>query len=215
MEELVFRTLSDQDEIEQFIDRFGNFVGVQLPLPYVLANKVVGAFLQKRLVGGYIIVTKPPFRSTMFVPDSIKNTDKFFKLDPYDMMEVNGVWISPTLKTAKLQFSVWKNLLKDVFFSGKKYVLLMRNAKNKNVDHIHSLTNPTLLYMGTPSLIQGLSTHQEISISFTTRWKLVRGFHSYWNEYKKREKRQRRPIFSTPRINTVVQEESSQPEPIK
>ncbi len=214
MEELDFRTISDQEEIEFFIDRFGYYVGVKLPLPYVMQNQVVGVFLQDRLGGGFIIVTQPPFRSLLFVPDPVKSTDKFFKIDSYDMMEVNGLWISPALKTAKLQFSVWKRILKDVFFCRKKYILLMRNARNKNIDHIHSLTNPTQLYLGSPSMIQGQCTHDKICVSYTTRWKLILGFHSYWKEYKLREKRQ---IAMTNRtgFNPIEHKKAKQPELIK
>jgi len=191
MEKLVFRTISKTDQIDFFLERFGYFVGVKLPLAYAQSNKVVGVFLHERLVGGYIIVTTPPFRSTMFVPDSIKLSDPFFGKDLYDSMEVNGVWISPSVKSAKQQFQIWKQLLKDVVLCKKKYILLMRNANNRNVDRIHRLTSPIQIYRGRPALLPGHQTHGEICISYTTRWRLLLGFQRYWQEYRHREKRQK------------------------
>ena len=192
MDKVDFRTISDKDEIDLFLETFKRHVGIKLPVDYVSNSRVVGAFLREKLVGGYMLVTSPPFRSTLFVPDSIKNWHSFFRNDPYDMMEVNGVWISPALKSAKLQFSVWTHILRDVFFCKKKYILLMRDARNKNVDQIHKLTNPVQIYTGRPWLTADHLSHNEVNICFTTRWKLILGFHRYWQEYRQRKVRERR-----------------------
>lgn len=77
----------------------------------------------------------------------------------------------------------------DVFFTKKKYVLLMANLRNGNVKNIHSLTNPELLYEGPPMLMAGSASHSTIRVSFTTRWQMVMNIPRYWMEYKNREKR--------------------------
>ncbi len=214
MEKLVFRTISEVSEIEFFLDRFCNLVGVRLPTHYALDNRVVGVFLRDKLVGGYLIITTPPFRAALFVPDSIKASNPFFKIDTYDVMEVNGVWISPALKSAKQQFAVWKHILIDIFTCKKKFVLLMRDARNKNIHHIHQLTNPIQIYRGKPSLTSDQSTHDEINISYTTRWKLVLGLHSYWKEYRYRENRQRLKAKKMS-YNRLAKANVEQAEPVK
>ena len=214
MEKVVFRTISDAEEVEQFLEIFKRHVGIKLPTEYVANSKIVGAFLHNNLVGGYMLVTSPPFRSTLFVPDSIKNWHSFFKHDPYEMMEVNGVWISPALKSVKQQFSVWTQILKDIFFCKKNYILLMRDARNKNVDHIHKLTNPIQIYKGKPWLTTDQFSHKEVNICYTTRWKLVFGFYRYWREYNGRKARES-SRFEKLSFSQLEHRKHSHPEPIK
>lgn len=136
-----------------------------------------------------MLVTKPGFRSLLFVPDAIKKQHNFFSNDEYEMMEVNGLWIGPAIKTAQQQFMVWKNLMGDVFFSKKKYILLMSDSRNKNIEYIHGLTNPNRLYEGAPLLMAGEQSHKRIRVSYTTRWRVLLNIPRYWFEYRRREQR--------------------------
>lgn len=189
MEKMKFKKIEDETEIDRFIDKIQNFTNVRLPKSYVDGSKIVGAFLHGTLVGGYIIVTKPQFRSLSFVPDSIKNSNPFFKIDTYEMMEVNGVWIGPAIKTPKMQFHFWMKLLIDIFLAKKKYLLLMSNLKNKNIEYIHNLSNPVILYEGSPNLMAGENSHESIRVGYTTRMKSIMNFPKYWMEMKDRERR--------------------------
>ena len=191
MEKLVYRQIESESELELFLDRFRNFVGVRLPSIYAKNSKVVGVFLHEKMVGGYMLVTKPEFRSLMFIPDSIKNTNSFFGLNQYEMMEVNGLWISPALKCPKMQLNVWFHLIKDIFVSRKKNVLLMRDLRNKTMERLFNMANPTPLYQGAPMLLVGDKSHDEIQVSYTSRWSIVLNSYKYWKELKNRQKRAR------------------------
>lgn len=189
MDAIKFRTLTTESEIEKYISKFEGFVGVRLPYDYTMRSKIVGAFKGEDMVGGYMIVTKPEFRSLMFVPDSVREGSDFFRNEKYEMMEVNGVWISASLKSAADQFQIWINLVLDIFFAKKKYVLLMADLRNGNVRNIHSMTNPELLYEGPPMLMSGDKSHSTIRVSYTTRWQMLLNIPRYWMESKSREKR--------------------------
>ena len=77
MQNLEFRTITDKDGIENVLDKVERYSGVRLPTEYANKNKVVGAFLQEKLVATYMVITKPNFRSLMFVPsDNWKQTNK-------------------------------------------------------------------------------------------------------------------------------------------
>ena len=138
-----------------------------------------------------MLVSKPQFRSLLFVPDSIKSSSKFFKNDTYEMLEVNGVWLSPAIKTPKMQYKFWMKLLLDIFLTKKKYLLLMSNLKNKNIGYLHSLANPEILYEGSPNLMAGEKSHEMIRVGYTTRWRAVLNLPKYWLELKSRERRAR------------------------
>lgn len=192
MQKMIFRTIKNKEETGQFIDKVENYTGVRLPLDYVENSKIVGVFLQDRLSAGYMIVTKPSFRSLLFVPDSVKKSNKFFDKDHFEMMEVNGLWIGPSIKKPQMQFRVWLNLAKDIIFARKKYLLLMSNSKNKNIEYLHSLTQPEVLYEGSPNLMVGDMSHSNIRVAFTTRWNCFLCIPKYWMVVSKNRQRRAR-----------------------
>ena len=125
MKAIEFRAITCDNQIQSYIDKVESHTGVRLPFAYAKKSRIVGVFAQNQLVAGYMLVTVPEFRSLMFVPDKVKRSNEFFNEDSYQMMEVNGLWIGPALKTPNLQFRVWMHLLKDILLSKKKYLLLM------------------------------------------------------------------------------------------
>ena len=82
MESLEFKELHEEGEIEVFLIRFQDYVGVKLPVDYAIGSKIIGVFLSGRMVAGYMLVLSPPFRSLLFVPDQAKQSDSFFSENP-------------------------------------------------------------------------------------------------------------------------------------
>lgn len=189
MGKLEFKKISTELGIEQYIDKVEDYSGVRLPYDYASRSNIVGAFLRGKLVGGYMLVTTPEFRSLMFIPDEVKSSNPFFSKDKFEMMEVNGLWIGSSIKTPKLQFTFWLHLLKDIFFCRKNYLLMMSNTKHKAIERIHSMTNPEHLYEGIPSLNGGEKTHSSVRVTYTTRWNIVLNLPKYYLEMKRREGR--------------------------
>ncbi|MDA1371417.1 MAG: hypothetical protein O2971_11745 [Proteobacteria bacterium] len=189
MDTVKFRTIEDPLETKLILDNIERYSGVRLPLQYIKSSRVVGAFLHNQLVASYMLITNPNFRSLMFLPDEVRRANAFFAKDQYEMMEVNGLWISPTLKTPALQIRVWMQLIRDIFLCRKKYVLLMRDVRNKSMDRFMGMANPLALYQGPPILMAGENTHKSIQVSYTTRWKIVLNFHKYIKELRNRQRR--------------------------
>lgn len=189
MEKLIFRTIESNEEMDQYLSKVENYSGVRLSTSYASQGKVVGAFLNDKLVAGYMLITSPAFRSFLFVPDHIKTTNQFCEQDQYDMMEVNGLWIGPALKTPKLQIKVWLKLVRDIFRCRKNFVLLMRNARNKNMERFMGMANPVKIYQGSPFVMAGEKTHSQIEVSYTTRWKIILNVHKYIFELLQRQRR--------------------------
>jgi len=189
METLEFRKLESKSEVDEYLEKFQGFVGVRLPYDYSMRSEIVGMFKGDSMIGGYMLVTKPAFRSLMFVPDHVKTENHFFANDEYEMMEVNGVWLGAAVKSAIEQYRFWTHLMWDVFTSRKKYILLMADLRNANVHNIHSLTSPEILYEGAPSLVAGTVSHSNIRVSFTTRWRMLLNVTKYYLAYKDRVQR--------------------------
>lgn len=189
MNNIKFKEITDIKETNLFLDKFENYTGVRLPIAYAQKSKIVGVFAHGKLSAGYMLVTKPGFRSTMFVPDATKAQSLFFKNDEYDMMEVNGLWIGPAIKTPQLQFKVWLRMVMDIFMSKKKFLLLMCDNKNENIKKLHDLTNPNFIYEGSPNTMSGENSVASIRVAYTTRWKMILGIPLYINQLRLREKR--------------------------
>lgn len=159
----------------------------------ILAQRVINDLLcnddNGQLASIYLLVTEPEFRSISFIPDEIKKTNPFFNEDQYNMVEINGLWISPSLKTPMLQVSVWGHLIKDIFLCKKKHVLLMRNSKTKSMERFLNMVNPEILYEGEPNQMSGQKTHQMIEVSHSTRWSIILNTPKYIQEFYQRKRR--------------------------
>lgn len=191
MEKLDFREISEKSELECYLLRFHDYVGVKLPEEYVKRCKVVGVFLHNRLVGGYMLVSDPPFRSLLFVPDTTKRKSSSLSSNPDDFLEVNGLWLSAGLKSPELQLAVWFHLVANIFLCKKKFVLLLRNSQNQAMKRLMNLAKPELLYDGAPQIMAGESTHERIQVSVTSRWNILMFSYKYWFELKERQRRAR------------------------
>jgi hypothetical protein len=192
MEKLTFREIENRKETELFIEKFETSAGVRLPLNYVENSEIIGVFLHEKLVAGYMIVTEPGYRSLMFVPDEIKKSNDFFKTNQHDMLEVNGLWIGPSIKTPQQQFKVWFHMARKVITSRKKYVLLMSNSKNKNIQSLHGLINSVPIFEGSPNLMVGDESHETIKVGYTTPWDCFTCIPKYWVAVVKNRQRRLR-----------------------
>ena len=193
MKKLNFEIVKDTSITALVLDKIEYFSGVRLPMDYARNSKLVVVRQNDKLVAGYMIVTKPPFRSIAFVPDGVAIKNSFFRNSIHDMIEVNGFWISPAVKSPYSQLRIWWQLAFDVFSERKNFVLLMRNEKNSNMQKFFCMVNPTNLYLGSPQLMAGESSHEKISVSYCTRWQLVKNLHRYaWELFHRQSRRFRR-----------------------
>ena len=186
---LVFKELRSAREVEAFLDRVENYTSVRLPDSYVAKSRIIGVYQGAKLVSGYMLITKPEFRSIEFLPDQVREEHNVLQKELNEFVEVNGMWIGPGVKSPREQFNIWLMLMRDVLLCRKKYLLLMSDKRNLTIKRIHSLTNPTILYEGPPRLFDGAESHKEIRVGYTTRLSVMENLPLYINEYKIREAR--------------------------
>ena len=189
MEKLIFRTITSEEETDLVLTKIEYYSGIRLPTGYAKKARIVGVFLQNKLVASYMLVTQPGFRSLLFVPDEIRKSNTYLQTNQFQMMEVNGLWIGPALKTPVMQMKVWLHLIKDIFFCRKNIILLMRDSRNKNMERFLNMANPQTIYKGSPLFMAGEQTHSEIQVSYTSRWKIVLNMHKYLVELRNRQRR--------------------------
>ena len=136
-----------------------------------------------------MLITKPDYRTLMFVPDKLKREHAFFRNSEYEMMEINALWLGPRIKTPQMQLRFCTSLIMNIFFCRKKYLLLLSNTKNKTILKLVNMANPTILYEWPPQLAGAQSTHQSIRVGYTTRWSILLHFPRYLREIADRKRR--------------------------
>lgn len=189
MDKFTFRKISKPCEIGNFLSLATHHSGVRLPSAYAERATIYGAFVGDYLAGGYMLITKPDYRTLMFVPDKLKREHAFFRNSEYEMMEINALWLGPRIKTPQMQLRFWTSLIMNIFFCRKKYLLLLSNTKNKTILKLVNMANPTILYEGPPQLAGAQSTHQSIRVGYTTRWSILLHFPRYLREIADRKRR--------------------------
>lgn len=103
MDKFSFGKISKPCEIDNFLSLATHHSGVRLPSAYAERATTYGAFVGDHLAGGYMLITKPDYRTLMFVPDKLKREHAFFRNSEYEMMEINALWLGPRIKTPQMQ----------------------------------------------------------------------------------------------------------------
>ena len=93
--------LSDREGLETYVRRFSELVGVTIPVEYIRRGQVYGCFDDADLmVGGYTLMTNPPYRGAVFLPDAVKQEHWLFNSVTMDnVVEINGVWLELSIPT--------------------------------------------------------------------------------------------------------------------
>ena len=161
---------------------------MRLPTAYAAQGTVVGFYNdQQQLVGGYMLITEPGFRSLLALPHHVKREDRFFKHNlPAEMMEVNGLWLHRRYTIGAPSVFFWRTLLQDMIACRKPYVLLMRDSRNVGVGKTHDQLHPTRIYAGLSQPAPGMKTHHEIVLAYTTRARLMWAYATVLSFYFKR-----------------------------
>lgn len=172
MSRLEFLSLSQDSEIDHFLECFKKYVNVKLPAAYAKSGDVIGVFKGGEMIGGYMLITKGPFRSMAFVPDEIKkNLPTLRECSRTDFVEVNGFWVSEAYRRSHESLQMWLKLRKDILATKASYLLLFYNAQAKGLSQFYEKAmNPRLVYRGKPmENATATTSYAEVTISMVSR----------------------------------------------
>lgn len=172
MSKLEFRILTSDAAIDHFLECFKKFVKVKLPEEYARSGDVIGVFKQNEMIGGYMIITRGPFRALAFVPDEVKKNFRNLRLaGQTDFVEVNGFWVDERYRGSRESLQMWFQIRKSVLDSKASHLLLFYNSQAKGLAHIYEAAlNPQLIYQGPPVINSFATTsHSEVKVSLVSR----------------------------------------------
>ncbi len=136
------------DELEAFLDRGGSVEGVRYPTAYVRDQaEAWGLYIDDKLVGGYLIVVKGPFRTTIYL--KAQNIVHHYRDD--ELIELGGVWIEEAFRSKKYSTSIWLHMVSRIQAHSKPYVIFGYNLSRSGLQKLYAAGNPHILFRGAVS----------------------------------------------------------------
>lgn len=196
------REILTSQQMQEFSICFSAFVeGAVLPEEYLRQGRVFGLFDEERLRGGYVIITRPPFRGLSAIPeDRIAMLLDRFSIE--DTFEVNGFWVEPELsRSATLR--QWLRVCMRIGFSGKKHYLCWFDLNNKYFMQVYGRAKLKVLYAGPENDLSGHNegNKRNIFVGLTrprwVMWAFLVGATHYLSKIVLRKKRNHAPRSET------------------
>jgi hypothetical protein len=167
---VAFRTLHDEQELEQFSDHTERYLSLRLPRDYLEKGKVVACYSDEGdMVGGYALILKPPFRAVELIPEEVRSGSSVLKRIPGDsMFEINGLWLSPRARKHKASFRLWIRLYCDAIRTGKSHFIYAYDLDNGSLERLYSICRPEILFRGQVAPLPGMLHAERLSIEVSS-----------------------------------------------
>lgn len=149
MKSMTLKKLREEKDFLLYQEAVGRYVKLDLPLDYLKRGHAYGYFTSDgQLMGGVTLVTEGPLRAL----ESIPSVHLREHLAGQAFMEVNGLWLSPTLSSKRDSSRFWRTLLclmiKTMVLYRKRELCYAYSLNKKKLQKIYSLMGPRVLYKG-------------------------------------------------------------------
>jgi hypothetical protein len=160
-----FREILDEEHLFEYSDFTERFIDVRYPLEYLKRSRVIALVIENfngdidKIIGGYIIAPKPPFRVIEQLPAQVVAGHAELQKYRHKCLELTGLWMHPHIRGGRLRFRLWWKLLTDLLgfvIQGKSHFVYSYDAANKKLGEMYSLSNPSRIFEGTV-YIKGMS----------------------------------------------------------
>jgi hypothetical protein len=165
-----FRELTDESELREFIRRFRDSAGVDLPEDYLRACDVVGGVDSAgRLVCGYALAPGPQMRWPSLIPPGACLAHH---VAPEHAVELNGVWLDERLRRQPEAARLWIRIGRDV--GARKYpvVTFALDARKEGLLRLYRPVISGLIYEG--PVVGGSVPEARVYWSARWRFRLLR-----------------------------------------
>lgn len=166
--ETVFRLkVCDPGRRDEYLRRTSDRLGVDFPSDYLERATILTLLDQLgEMRGGALVVSKPEFRSLLSIPTENHSQwiDGF--RDVGDVSEINGVWLSPEVRTPILPVTFWRQLITYLLTQEKERFLFTYDHSNRQMQKIIGWLRFDILYSGLTECLPGMrqSSHETIAV---------------------------------------------------
>lgn len=165
--ESVFRlTVCTAERRQEYLHKAENFLGINFPRSYVERATVLTLVDQLgEMLGGALVVTEPEYRSLLSIPSSAGDWTAQFTCDT-DVAEINGVWLSPEVRTPILPVTFWRQFINHLLTLPKHRFLFTYDHSNKQMRKITGWLRYDVLYSGLTEQLPGMQrpSHETIAV---------------------------------------------------
>lgn len=132
-------------------------IGVRLPAEYLDRGEVTGLFIEERLVGGFTIVRRGPFRSLEQLPLAVRaRLGRRMDLLP-EVVEGNGLFLDPSVREPRTIAEFWGALDLALERSEASHMVFSYPASSARLRHFYRPLGAESLYVGWVNPLEGMS----------------------------------------------------------
>jgi hypothetical protein len=168
--ESVFRlTVCGEERQQEYLQKAEKFLGIDFPRSYVQRATVLTLVDQLgEMLGGALVVTEPEYRSLLSIPPTAVDWTAQFTCDS-DVAEINGVWLSPEVRTPILPVTFWRQFINHLLTLPKHRFLFTYDHSNKQMRKITGWLRYDVLYSGLTEQLPGMQHPSQETIAVLHR----------------------------------------------
>ena len=165
-----FRLLRGDEELETFCDNTEQYIAVRFPLDYLRNGKVVAYYSKDgRMLGGYALISKPPFRVIESLPEEVRSRHPALqRLAKTSLFEITGLWLAPELQLKRASFVLWLRLYRDAIALGKSHFVYAYSLTKPSLGRLYRVCHPEVVFRGRTRQLPGMLRAEEESVELST-----------------------------------------------
>lgn len=152
-----FRKIEDDRNLTRYSEWTERYLDVKYPQDYLRRSHVMAIVSENpfgeidKILGGYIIASKPPFRVLEQLPRQVIEANAELAGRMGRCLELTGLWIHPQLRCGRLRFQLWWRLFMDTLrecLHGRHFLLYSYDASKKKLGEMYQFSKPSRIYEG-------------------------------------------------------------------
>ncbi len=163
-----FRTLTTVQELESYRACAERQLGIRYPLEYLARARVLGFFEAGRLVGGFALITRGPFRCVSQLPEHVQR-----ELGPLtgNTVEANALFLDRSARGAGTALRFWLRLAWELLRSGRSLLLFSHATHCARLNRLYAPLSGRVVYRGRVRALEGMTGPEVETVRLCTSWR--------------------------------------------
>jgi hypothetical protein len=129
----------------------------------VSQGKVFAAFSGDEIVGGYVLIHKPPFR-ILTLTDFFRGDNYYSQtVDQRQIVEIGAVWLHPDITSSRESIKIWVSIAINVLKLRRREVIYGINLDRTGLVKRYHDMNPEIMWQGDTTTFN-IKTHPRLTL---------------------------------------------------
>jgi hypothetical protein len=145
-----FKIATSESELLHLQENIAQVTGGNIPHTYYQHGKVMVCYNnEQEMLGGYVIISSPPFRSLYTLAHLPEAYISLFKQASLaDILEMPALWIKQDVMSPREKAKFFQTLLLDVCSYNRSYLLYVYNYNRPELHKLYGRMKPKVLFQG-------------------------------------------------------------------